>query len=135
MNNIVYGSFADYTDEDAERDAQKMIDYIQKKNLILAVQKLSELFSLFKQLNILPEDFERDHVQEKGAGHRINDSLRPFIFLVFIENTEKKAYFKRFLKQAIFNGTSAADRMTPTTALKFYHMVLDEFNRIIIDNN
>ena len=26
MNNIVYGSFADYTDEDAERDAQKMIE-------------------------------------------------------------------------------------------------------------
>ena len=26
MNNIVYGSFADYTDEDAERDAQKLIE-------------------------------------------------------------------------------------------------------------
>lgn len=111
-------------------DAQKMINYIQTHDMILSIQQLSQLFTLFKQLDITPQDFEREHVKAKGPGHRINDSLRPFIFLVFNQNLDKKEYFKKFIKTAIFNGTSAADRMTPTTALKFYHMVLDEFKQI-----
>ena len=111
-------------------NAQYMIDYIQQSNTIIAIQQLTQLLTIFNEINIIPQDFERENKKGRGIGKRINDSLRPFIFLVFKNNLDKKYLFKDFLKVANLN-TTADDRMTPETALKYYHMVLSEFNRLI----
>ena len=115
-----------------QEDTQKLINYIeQSPRKMIAIQQLSQLFIIFQQLNITPKDFERENKRTKDNRKRINDSIRPFIFLIFNNNLDKKDNFKNFLKQAIFNDTTPADRMTAPTVLKFYHMVKDEFNRVI----
>lgn len=115
-----------------QEDTQKLINFIeQSPRKMIAIQQLSQLFIIFQQLNITPKDFERENKRTRDNKKRINDSIRPFIFLIFNNNLDKKEYFKEFLNQAIFNDTTAADRMTAPTVLKFYHMVNDEFNKII----
>lgn len=110
-------------------DAQKMIDYVSQSNLTLAINKLTKLLTIFDEYNITYKDFERAN-ERSGPGQRINDMLRPFIFYLFINNLDKKIYFKDFLTRDIFSRKED-DRMSPTTAQKYYNTMMEEFNKMI----
>lgn len=112
-------------------DAQKMIDYVSQENLTLATSKLIQLLTVFDEYNITYEDFERGN-KRTGAEQRINDMLRPFIFYLFINNLDKKQYFKEFLTKDIFSRKED-DRMSPATAQKYYKTMFEEFNKLLLD--
>lgn len=115
-------------------DTQKMIDALNSSNLTSAISQFSRLLTIFKELNITAQDFERENKRSQDNSKRINDALRPFIFAVLNENIDKKHLFKKFLKEGIFL-TSPSDRSTPAVTHKYYVETLNTFNKFVEIND
>lgn len=62
INNYVYGSFADYTDDDAEKDTQKLIQE-HKENFDNTKSENNYLKSLSVSGGVLSPDFDRQIVE------------------------------------------------------------------------